>query len=309
MFKHIPVMLNECITALNLKDGGIYFDGTLGGSGHSYEILKNSAPSGKLIATDLDMDAIKNAEDKLSCFKGRYQIFHSNFKDFLNVLSQSGFDGIDGALLDLGMSSYQIDSDRGFAYSRDCKLDMRMNQEVNFSAENVVNEYSETDLVNIFYKYGEEKFSKAIAKNICEARKIKKITTTKELVDIIDKSIPQRFKLTGGHPAKRVFQAIRIEVNGELAGLENCLKEIVSKLNPGGRLAVITFHSLEDRIVKTIFNELQTDCVCDKRLPVCVCGKKKEVKLVNTKPITASEEELNINSRAKSAKLRVIEKL
>ena len=309
MFKHIPVMLEECIKALNIKDNGIYFDGTLGGSGHSYEILKNSSPNGKLIATDLDLDAIKNAEDKLSCYKGRYQIFHSNFKEFLNVLNLSGYNQIDGALLDLGMSSYQIDSDRGFAYSRDCKLDMRMNQEIDFSAEDVVNDYSELELANIFYKYGEEKFSKAIAKNICLARKNKKITTTKELVEIIDKSIPQRFKQTGGHPAKRVFKAIRIEVNGELDGLERCLKDIVSKLKPGGRFAVITFHSLEDRIVKTVFNELEKDCICDKRLPICVCGKKKEVKLVNVKPIVASNQELENNSRSKSAKLRVIEKI
>ena len=171
MFKHIPVMLKECIQGLQIKDGGIYFDGTLGGSGHSYEILKNSSPNGKLIATDLDLDAIKNAEDRLSCFKGRYQIFHNNFKEFLSVLQQSGESQIDGALLDLGMSSYQIDSERGFAYSRDCALDMRMNQEDAFSAEDVVNDYSERELVEIFYKYGEEKFSKSIAKNICEQRK------------------------------------------------------------------------------------------------------------------------------------------
>jgi len=309
MFKHIPVMLNECINALNLKDNGVYFDGTLGGSGHSYEILKNSSPNGKLIATDLDMDAIKNAEDKLSCFNGRFKIFHSNFKDFLNVLNLAEEEFIDGALLDLGMSSYQIDSDRGFAYSRDCKLDMRMDQQVDFSAEDVVNDYSERELVEIFYKYGEEKFSKAIAKNVCEYRKTKRITTTKELVDIIDKSIPQRFKITGGHPAKRVFQAIRIEVNGELKGLEQCIKDIVSKLRVGGRLAIITFHSLEDRIVKTVFNELNTDCICDKRLPMCVCGKKREVNLINNKPILPSQEELEYNSRSKSAKLRIVEKI
>ncbi len=308
-FKHIPVMLDECIEALSPKDNGVYFDGTLGGCGHSYEILKKSSPNGRLIATDLDTDAISNAKQRLSEFDGRYQIFHNNFKEFLDVLVLSGNQTIDGALLDLGMSSYQIDSDRGFAYSRDCNLDMRMNTESDFSAEKVVNEYQENELVDIFYKYGEEKFSKVIARNICEKRKEKRIETTGELVEIIEKSIPQKFKLTGGHPAKRVFQAIRIEVNGELKGLEQCLKDIVSKLNKGGRLAVITFHSLEDRIVKTVFAELERDCICDKRLPVCVCGKKREVKSLTNKPIVATEQELSINSRAKSAKLRVVEKV
>ena len=308
-FKHIPVMLDECIKALNPHDNGVYFDGTLGGSGHSYEILRKSSPCGRLIATDLDLVAIENAKSRLKPFDGRYQIFHNNFKEFLQVLDSAGVDGIDGALLDLGMSSYQIDSDRGFAYIRDCKLDMRMNTESDFSAETVVNEYSEAELVDIFYKYGEEKFSKVIARNICEFRKVKRIETTGELVEIIEKSIPQKFKLTGGHPAKRVFQAIRIEVNGELKGLEQCLIDIVSKLNKGGRLAVITFHSLEDRIVKNVFAELERDCICDKRLPVCVCGKKREVKSLTNKPIVASEQELSINSRAKSAKLRVVEKI
>ncbi len=308
-FKHIPVMLSECINALSPRDNGIYFDGTLGGCGHSLEILRRSSPNGRLIATDLDTDAIENAKMRLVEYEGRYQIFHNNFKEFLNVLEKSGCEHIDGALLDLGMSSYQIDSDRGFAYIRDCKLDMRMNTESELSAETVVNEYSERDLVDIFYKYGEEKFSKGIAKNICEYRKDRRIETTGQLVEIIEKSIPQKFKQVGGHPAKRVFQAIRIEVNGELKGLEQCLKDIVSKLTSGGRLAVITFHSLEDRIVKSVFSELETDCICDKRLPVCVCGKKREVKSLTNKPIVASNQELLSNSRAKSAKLRVVEKI
>jgi len=308
-FKHIPVMLSECINALSPKDNGIYFDGTLGGCGHSIEILRQSSPNGKLIATDLDTDAIENAKSRLYEYNGRYQIFHNNFKEFLQVLEKSGYEYIDGALLDLGMSSYQIDSDRGFAYIRDCKLDMRMNTENSFSAETLINEYSERELVDIFYKYGEEKFSKSIAKNICEYRKQTRIETTGQLVEIIEKSIPQKFKLVGGHPAKRVFQAVRIEVNGELKGLEQCLKDIVSKLRSGGRLAVITFHSLEDRIVKSVFTELETDCICDKRLPVCVCGKKREVKSLTNKPIVASSQELLVNSRAKSAKLRVVEKI
>ncbi len=308
-FKHIPVMLSECINALSPKDNGVYFDGTLGGCGHSREILEKSGPNGKLIATDLDTDAIENAKTRLAEYNGRYQIFHNNFKEFLQVLQKSGYDKIDGALLDLGMSSYQIDSDRGFAYIRDCKLDMRMNTESSFSAETVINEYSEKELLEIFYKYGEEKFSKIIAKNICEYRKQTRIETTGQLVEIIEKSIPQKFKIVGGHPAKRVFQAVRIEVNGELKGLEQCLKDIVSKLKVGGRLAVITFHSLEDRIVKSVFSELETDCICDKRLPVCVCGKKREVKSLTNKPIVATPQELLNNSRAKSAKLRVVEKV
>ena len=308
-FNHIPVMLTECINALSPKDNGVYFDGTLGGCGHSLEILKTSSPNGQLIATDLDTDALLNAKTRLAGYEGRFQLFHSNFKEFLSVLEKSGRQKIDGALLDLGMSSYQIDSDRGFAYIRDCKLDMRMNTESDFSAQTVVNEYSESQLVDIFYTYGEEKFSKVIAKNICETRKQKRIETTGQLVEIIKKSIPQKFKIVGGHPAKRVFQAIRIEVNAELKGLEQCLKDIVSKLNKGGRLAVITFHSLEDRIVKKVFSELETDCICDKRLPVCVCGKRREVKSLTNKPIVASSQELLVNSRAKSAKLRVVEKI
>ena len=308
-YNHIPVMLNECMQALNLKDGGIYFDGTLGGANHSYQILKGSSPSGKLIATDLDIDALKNAKDKLKEFEGRFFLFNDNFKNFANVVNQAGFEKIDGALLDLGISSYQLSSDRGFAYISDSPLDMRMDQNGGFSAYDVVNGYSERELVDIFYKYGEEKFSKVIARNICEQRKIKEIKTTGELVEIIEKSIPQRFKQTGGHPAKRVFQAIRIEVNGELEGLDTLIKDIVSKLKVGGRLAVITFHSLEDRIVKNAFADLERDCLCDKRLPVCVCGKKREVKLINNKPIVASQQELEYNSRSKSAKLRIVEKV
>lgn len=308
-YNHIPVMLNECMQALNLKDGGIYFDGTLGGANHSYQILKQSSPSGKLIATDLDVDALKNAKDKLKEFDGRFFLFNDNFKNFSSVIDQAGFEKIDGALLDLGISSYQLSSERGFAYITNSPLDMRMDQNGGLSAYDVVNGYSEEELIDIFYKYGEEKFSKAIAKNICLQRKINEIKTTGELVEIIEKSIPQKFKLTGGHPAKRVFQAIRIEVNGELDGLDTLIKDIVSKLKVGGRLAVITFHSLEDRIVKNVFTELNTDCICDKRLPVCVCGKKREVKLVNNKPIVASREELEFNSRSKSAKLRIVEKL
>ena len=307
-YKHVSVMKEECMQALNLKNGGIYFDGTLGGSGHSYEILKRTSPQGKLIATDLDEVAIENAKEKLSEFDKRFMLFHRNFKEFNDVLDEAGVDLIDGALLDLGFSSNQLSTQRGFSYMDNQILDMRMNKDSSLDARQVINEYSEEDLTEIFYKYGEEKFSKLIAKNIVNTRKTKKIETTGELVEIIEKSIPVRFQ-TGGHPAKRIFQAVRIEVNGELSGLDKALIDIVKRLKKGGRIAVITFHSLEDRIVKNTFAELEKDCVCDKRLPVCVCGKKREIKLVNKKPITATEEEVEFNSRAKSAKLRIAEKV
>jgi 16S rRNA (cytosine1402-N4)-methyltransferase len=309
-FKHYSVMKEECLQGLNLKDGGIYFDGTLGAAGHSYEILKRTSPTGRLIATDLDTEAIANATKRLSEFEGRFKLFNTNFKNIAEVLNDENVAFIDGALLDLGVSSYQLDNrQRGFSYlSEDVKLDMRMDQTGGKSAWEVVNNYVKSKLSYIFSVYGEEKFAENIAKNICEERKIKPIDTTGELVRIIDKSIPYKFK-QNGHPAKKVFQAIRIEVNEELDGLSECLKTIVKRLKKGGRLAVITFHSLEDRIVKQTFKDLETDCICDKRLPICVCGKKREIKLVNKKPIEASVTELNENSRSRSAKLRIIEKI
>lgn len=309
-FKHYSVMKEECLQGLNLKDGGIYFDGTLGAAGHSYEILKRTSPTGRLIATDLDTEAIANATKRLSEFEGRFKLFNTNFKNIAEVLNDENVAFIDGALLDLGVSSYQLDNrQRGFSYlSEDVKLDMRMDQTGGKSAWEVVNNYEKSKLSYIFSVYGEEKFAENIAKNICEERKIKPIDTTGELVRIIDKSIPYKFK-QNGHPAKKVFQAIRIEVNEELDGLSECLKTIVKRLKKGGRLAVITFHSLEDRIVKQTFKDLETDCICDKRLPICVCGKKREIKLVNKKPIEASVTELNENSRSRSAKLRIIEKI
>ena len=309
-FVHYSVMKEECLEGLNLNPDGIYFDGTLGGAGHSLEILKRTAPNGRLIATDLDKDAIKNAEEKLKDYSGRFTLHNTNFKNIISVLDEEGVPQIDGALLDLGVSSYQLDNrERGFSYlSDEIRLDMRMDQSSGKSAWEVVNYYEKSKLAYIFSVYGEEKFADNIAKNICEERKIKPIDTTGELVKIIDRSIPYKFK-QNGHPAKKVFQAIRIEVNEELDGLGQCLKDIVKRLKKGGRLVVLTFHSLEDRIVKQTFKDLETDCICDKRFPVCVCGKKREIKILTKKPIEASARECEENSRSHSAKLRIIEKI
>ena len=308
-FSHLPVMLEECMTALNLKSDGIYFDGTLGGTGHSYQILKGSNGA-SLIATDLDLTALAVAKERLKEFEGKTTLIHDNFKNFKSIVEELGIDQIDGALLDLGVSSYQLDErSRGFSYmSRDVRLDMRMNTDANLSAYEVVNEYSEKRLKEILFLYGEERFSANIARNIVAERAKKPITTTGELVDIIEKSIPAKFK-KDGHPAKRTFQAIRIEVNGELAGLDEVLHDIAEKLKKGGRLAVITFHSLEDRIVKHAFIDMATGCTCDRSIPVCVCGRSKKVEILTKKPIIAGEEERKNNSRSLCAKLRVIEKL
>ena len=308
-FLHVPVMLEECMEGLSLKKGGVYFDGTLGGAGHSSEILKRTSPTGRLVATDLDEEAIENAKKRLKEYEGRYSLFHSDYKDFNEVKKQADVEYFDGALLDLGVSSYQLDNrERGFSYLGEARLDMRMNRDNPKSAWEVVNLYDKARLKYIFSVYGEEKFAENIAKNICLRREKSPIDTTKQLVGIIDESIPYKFK-QNGHPAKKVFQAIRIEVNEELDGLDKCLKDIVRSLKVGGRLAVITFHSLEDRIVKQTFKDLETDCICDKRLPVCVCGKKREIKQINKKPIEASESERKNNPRSASAKLRVIEKI
>ncbi len=309
-FVHYSVMKEECLEGLNLKDNGVYFDCTLGGAGHSYEILKRTSPSGRLIATDLDIDAIKNAQNKLKEFNGRFDLVNTNFKNFVEVIDGLGISEVDGVLIDLGVSSYQLDNrERGFSYlSDDIRLDMRMDQSQGKSAWEVINYYEKSKLAYIFSVYGEEKFAENIAKNICEERKIKPIDTTGELVRIIDRSIPYKFK-QNGHPAKKVFQAVRIEVNEELDGLDKCLKDIVKRLKKGGRLVVLTFHSLEDRIVKQTFKDLETDCVCDKRLPVCVCGKRREIKIITKKPILASQSECEENSRSHSAKLRIAEKI
>ena len=308
--KHVSVMFDECMDGLNIKNGGLYFDGTLGGGGHSYGILERSAPNGKLFATDLDDYAIMRATERLKEFDGRFTLIKDNFKNFSAVKEDLGIDGFDGILLDLGVSSFQLDDrSRGFSYmATDVKLDMRMNKDNPLTAEKVVNEYSERELKKILTEYGEERFAFQIVNNIVSARKIKRIETTGELIEIIEKSIPKKFK-QDGHPAKRTFQAIRIEVNGELDGLYETVLSMARSLKKGGRIAILTFHSLEDRIVKNAFKELECDCVCDKSLPICVCGKKKEINILTRHPITAGEKELKENGRAKSAKLRVAEKI
>ena len=308
--KHFSVMLNECMDGLKIKNGGIYFDGTLGGGGHSYEILKRSQPNGRLVATDLDTYAIGRAEDKLKEFDGRFTFVNDNFKNFSSIKQDLNIDGFDGILLDLGVSSFQLDDrERGFSYmARDVLLDMRMNRKSPLTAETVVNEYSEKELKRILSEYGEERFTNQIVKNIINRRKNKRIRTTGELIEIIEESIPKKFQ-QDGHPAKRTFQAIRIEVNGELDGLYQTIIDMTRSLKKGGRIAILTFHSLEDRIVKKAFKELECDCICDKSLPVCVCGKKKEIEIITKHPIVASESELSVNSRSKSAKLRIAEKI
>lgn len=308
-FKHISVLLDESVDALTLEDGGIYVDGTLGGGGHSYKILSKNKSS-KLIGIDRDKEAIKAAGERLKEFGDRVTFINDNFKNVKSILEHLNVEEIDGAVLDLGVSSYQLDNgDRGFSYMHDAPLDMRMNRDDALSAYEVVNTYSEEELTKIFYDYGEEKWSRRVAEFICKRRNESSIKTTGELVDIIKSAIPLKARLDGGHPAKRVFQAIRIEVNGELKILDKALRDFADVLKSGKRLAVITFHSLEDRIVKQTFSDLATGCTCPPGFPVCVCNKTPKVKLLNRKPILPSEDELNINSRSKSAKLRVIEKL
>ena len=302
-------MLEECMQGLNLKDGGVYFDGTVGGAGHSYEILKRTAPTGKLIATDLDDDAISTANERLKEFNGRYEIYKSDYKDFENVLKEAGIKELDGVMLDFGVSSWQLDNeDRGFSYMKpNAPLDMRMNRSQPLTAEKVVNGYSQAELTKILNEYVEEKFASQIAANIVKARTRNPLTTCGELVEIIENSIPKKFQ-QNGPCARKSFQAIRIAVNGELQGLYECVLGLARRLKKGGRIVILTFHSLEDRIVKQAFKYLETDCICDKNLPVCVCGKVQEVKIITNKPVIASPKEMVINSRSKCAKLRIAEK-
>ncbi len=309
-FSHIPVMLEECIEGLKLKDNGIYFDGTIGGGGHSYEILKRTAPNGRLIATDLDDDAINAANERLKEFDKRFKIYKSNYKDFEEVLKAEQIKSLDGAILDFGVSSYQLDNaDRGFSYMKpDAPLDMRMNRSQDLDAQTLINEYSQKEIADILKRYGEEKFASTIAANIVKARTREAITTCGKLVKIIEESIPKKFQ-QNGPCARKSFQAIRIAVNEELAGLYECVVGLAKKLKKGGRLVILTFHSLEDRIVKQAFRYLETDCICDKNIPVCVCGKKQEIEIITKKPIVASLNEMTINSRSKCAKLRIAEKI
>lgn len=309
-FRHIPVMLNECIDSLNIKPDGIYVDGTLGGAGHSSQIVRRLGENGLLIGIDRDENAIKAAGERLCGYDGRVLIVKNNFKNINEVLKSADIDKIDGALLDLGVSSHQLDeASRGFSYMHDAPLDMRMDRDEAKSAYDVINVYDENRLAEIIFDYGEERWAKRIAKFIADGRKAKPIETTGELVKIISAAIPKGARMNGGNPAKRTFQAIRIEVNGELEILRGAIDDFAGHLNAGGRLAVITFHSLEDRIVKEEFARLARGCTCPKEFPVCVCGNKPSVKVLTGKPITASEAELEQNSRSKSAKLRVIEKL
>lgn len=307
-FYHRPVLLNEVLAGLNLKDGGLYFDGTAGGGGHSSAILAAN-PTVKLIATDRDAEAIAAAGERLKPFAGRYELVKSNYKNFAKVFAERGIESIDGFLLDLGISSHQIDEkDRGFSYMKeDAPLDMRMDRENPFSAEQVINGYTEEQLKHIIKEYGEEKFAASIARNVVLKRREAPIVTCGALKRIVEESIPAKFRSPAC--ARQTFQAIRIEVNGELSGLYECVTGLVRKLKKGGRACVITFHSLEDRIVKQAFAELSLGCTCPKYFPVCVCGKKREIEPIAKKPITAGEEELKENSRSKSAKLRIAEKL
>ncbi len=308
-FKHYSVMLAETVDALRVTDGGIYADGTLGGGGHSHEILKRGKNI-RLIGIDRDTDAIRAASARLSEFGDNVTYVNDNFKNTKSIFKSLGIDKIDGMVLDLGVSSYQLDNaERGFSYIKDAPLDMRMNKSAEFSAYNVLNEYSEDKLCDIFYRYGEEKWSRRIAKFIVDKRQEKPIETTGELVEIINAAIPKGARIDVAHPEKRVFQAVRIEVNNELEMLKDAIFDIVSCLKKGGHLAIITFHSLEDRIVKLAFSELSRGCTCPPDFPVCVCGKKPEVKVINKKPILPDKNELGENSRSKSAKLRIVKKL
>lgn len=310
-FKHYSVLLDECIDGLNIKPDGIYVDGTLGGAGHSFHICERLGDKGRLIGVDQDTDAIAAASKRLEPFKEKVTIIHSNYENAVAKLSEISVQKVDGILLDLGVSSFQLDNeDRGFSYRYDdAPLDMRMDQSSGITAADIVNKYSADELARIFFAYGEEKFSKKIAANIVKERERKAIITAGQLNDIIASSIPAKVRATGGHPSKRVFQAIRIELNRELVVLENSIDDMISILNPGGRFCIITFHSLEDRIVKNAFKRNENPCTCPKDFPVCVCGKKSMGSVVTRKPILPSAKELEENSRSKSAKLRIFERV
>lgn len=309
-FAHIPVMPEECMAGLNLKSEGIYFDGTVGGGGHSYEILKRTAPNGRLIATDLDDDAIAAASERLKAFNGRFKIYKSDYKNFDSVLNDAGIDKLDGVILDFGVSSWQIDSEeRGFSYMKPAApLDMRMNREQPLTAEKIVNGYTAGEISEILKKYGEEKFAAKIAERIVKAREVKPLKTCGELTGIIEEAIPKKFQ-QNGPAARKSFQALRIAVNGELEGLYDCVVGLTRRLKTGGRIVILTFHSLEDRIVKQAFKYLECNCICDKSIPVCVCNKRKEIEILTKKPQIASVKEMAINSRSKCAKLRIAEKI
>ncbi|MDO4323285.1 MAG: 16S rRNA (cytosine(1402)-N(4))-methyltransferase RsmH [Lachnospiraceae bacterium] len=308
-FRHKSVLLEESIESLCIKPDGIYVDGTLGGGGHSYEICKRLSEKGRLIGIDQDAAAIEAATRRLGEFKDRVMIVRSNYCDMRRELGKLGITSVDGVILDLGVSSYQLDeASRGFTYREDAPLDMRMDQRQTRTAKDIVNEYSEMELYRIIRDYGEDKFAKNIAKHIVNARKEKTLETTGELIHVIKAAIPMKVRAVGGHPAKKTFQAIRIELNRELEVLDHSLEDMVDLLNDRGRICVITFHSLEDRIVKSKFRYFENPCTCPKEFPVCVCGRKPKGKVITRKPIVPSAQELEENSRAKSSKLRVFER-
>lgn len=309
-FSHYSVLLKESVDAIEPERGGIFADLTLGGGGHSLEILKRMGEGSRLIAVDQDKDAIAASKVRLCDYLDKIIFVNDNFSNIANALDENGIDSLDGAVIDLGVSSYQLDTpERGFSYMHDAPLDMRMNRDTGISAYDIINTYDKDSLKRIIFEYGEEKFAPRIAAKIVEARKLRPIETTFELVDIIRSAMPDGGRGGEKHPAKRTFQAIRIEVNRELEVIEPTIRSVVSNLKPGARLAVITFHSLEDRLVKNIFGDMANPCTCPKNFPVCVCGKRPTVKLITRKPILPGENELSENSRSRSAKLRIAEKL
>ena len=308
-FKHISFLLDETIDGLDIKPDVIYVDGTLGGGGHSYEILKRLSPKGRLIGIDQDGEALKAAGERLKEFENQITLVRSNYCEIDKVLKELNVEKVDGILLDIGVSSYQLDNlERGFSYKSDAPLDMRMDTRQELTAADVVNTYSENELFKIIKDYGEDKFTKNIAKHIVLARKEKPLETTKELSEVIKRAIPMKVQAKGGHPAKKTFQAIRIEVNQELTVLKESIDKMIDLLKPNGRICIITFHSLEDRIVKTKFRENENPCTCPPNFPVCVCGKKSKGKVITRKPIIPSEDEIEENKRAKSSKLRIFER-
>ena len=309
-FQHYSVLLNETIEQLDIKENGIYVDGTLGGGGHANAVLQRLGDGGRLIGIDQDAAAIQAAGERLAPFGDKVTVVRSNYSAMPQVLEDLGIHGVDGIVLDLGVSSYQLDTvERGFTYREDTVLDMRMDQRQTKTARDIVNDYTETELFHMIRDYGEDKFARNIAKHIVAAREKKPIETTGELNDIIRAAIPAKVRAKGGHPSKKTYQAIRIELNHELDVLKNTLGQMIDLLNDHGRICVITFHSLEDRIVKNIFNTSEKPCTCPPSFPVCVCGKKSKGKVISRKPILPSEEEFTVNSRSKSAKLRVFERI
>lgn len=308
-FKHISVLFEETVDGLNVKPDGIYVDGTMGGAGHGRAVCERLGEGGRYIGIDQDEAAIRTGTERLAPFGDKVTIVRSNYADMVSVVHGLGIEHVDGIMLDLGVSSYQLDTvERGFSYREDAPLDMRMDQRQSLTAAHIVNEYSERELFRIIKEYGEDRFAKNIAKHICIEREKKPIETTLELAEIVKHAIPAKIRATGGHPAKRTFQAIRIELNHELSVLEDNLNGMIDLLNPGGRLCIITFHSLEDRIVKNNFKKNEDPCICPPGFPVCTCGMKSKGKVITRKPILPSEEELETNSRSKSAKLRIFEK-